>query len=171
VLVDALADGGEGGSEVEHVLVLGLVASLAPVGVIAGLLAAAGVATGGLQVAVGEGADPDAFPGGRDDEGLDAGEGVLVFRVTDTEGFVVGGAVGEAGAGAVAGDAGARVVDVAKAGGARGVECRPFLILAADASWAAASASVGLSSLATLSPSKYTVTRRESTWRVRPFLR
>ena len=30
---------------------------------------------------------------------------------------------------------------------------------------------LGLSSRATLSPSKYTVTRRESTWRVRPFFR
>ena len=62
VLVDALADGGEGGAEVEHVFVLGLVADFAPARVVAGLLAAAGVAAGGLQVAVGDGADPDARP-------------------------------------------------------------------------------------------------------------
>ena len=116
MFVYTLADGGEGGAEVEHVLVLGLVASFPPLRMVAGLLAALGVAAGGLEMAVGEGADPDAFPGGRDDEGLDAGEGFLV-----AEGFVVGGAVGEAGAGAMAGDAGAGVVDIAEAGGAGGV--------------------------------------------------
>ena len=73
VLVDALADGGECGAEVEHVFVLGLVADFAPARVVAGLLATAGVAAGGLQVAVGEGADPDVDPGGWDDQGLDAG--------------------------------------------------------------------------------------------------
>jgi len=122
VLVYTLADGGEGGSEVEHVFVLGLVANFTPPGVIAGLLAALGVASGGLEMAVGEGADPDAFPGGRDDEGLDAGEGLLVFSVTGTEGSVVGGAVGETGAGSMARDAGAGVVYVTQAGGAGGVD-------------------------------------------------
>ena len=46
---------GRAAPKCEHVLVLGLVAGFAPAGVVAGLLAAAGVAAGGLQVAVGDG--------------------------------------------------------------------------------------------------------------------
>ena len=115
VMGDAIADGGEGLAEVEHVLVLGLVAGGAPVGVVAGLLAAAGVAAGGLEVAVGDGGDPDVGPGGRDDDGFDAGEGFGV-----AEGSAFGGGVAEGLAGTVAGDAGFAVVDVAEAGGAGG---------------------------------------------------
>ena len=93
-----------------HALVLGLVADLAPAGVVAALLAAAGVASGGLEVAVGDGADPDIGPGGRDDERLDAGEGRFVaqgsaFRREIAEGLSA----------AFAADAGAGVGDVAEA--------------------------------------------------------
>ena len=72
------------------------------------MLAASSGEAGGLEVAVGEGANPDVVPGGRDDEGLDAGEGFFV-----ADGVVAGVGVAEGGAGAVAGDAGAGVVDVA----------------------------------------------------------
>ena len=58
--------------------------------VVAGLLAAFGVAAGGLQMAVGDGADPDALPGGRDDEGLDAGEGFLSVGLRARRGLLSG---------------------------------------------------------------------------------
>ena len=98
VLVDAFANGREGFGEESHALVLSLVADFAPARVITALLAAAGVASGGLEVSVGDGADPDVGPGGWDDEGLDAGEGVtvadgLVVGVGVTEGLAVAGAV------------------------------------------------------------------------------
>ncbi len=48
VVLDARADGGKRGTEGEHVLVLGVVAGGAPEGMVAGLLAAAGVASGCL---------------------------------------------------------------------------------------------------------------------------
>ena len=115
VMFDLFADGRKRGTELEHVFVLGLVARGAPAGVVAGLLAAAGVASGGLQMAVGVGADPDAGPRGRDDEGLDAGQGFFV-----AEGFAVGVFVAEVLAVAMAGDAGGSVVHVAEVGGAGG---------------------------------------------------
>ena len=85
IVVDPLADGGERFGEEDHALVLGFVADFAPARMVAALLAAAGVASGGLEVAVGDGADPDIGPCGRDDEGLDAGESFVV-----AEGFAVG---------------------------------------------------------------------------------
>ncbi len=112
VAVDALADGGEDGGEELHAGVLGLVAGLAPAGVVAELLAAAGVAAGGLEVGVGDGGDPDIAPGGRDDEGLNAGEG---FGVAD--GGLAGVEVAEGFAVAEAVNAGGGVSDVAEAGG------------------------------------------------------
>jgi len=75
VVVDLFADDGEGVAEEDHALVLGFVADLAPAGMVAALLASTLVAAGDLEVAVGDGADPDLAPGGRDDEGLDAAEG------------------------------------------------------------------------------------------------
>jgi hypothetical protein len=97
---------------VEHVLVLGFVAGGAPVGVVAGLLAAAGVASGDLEMAVGDGADPDVGLCGRDDEGLDASEGFFV-----ADGLSRGVKIAERFAGALAGDTGLVVVDVAEACG------------------------------------------------------
>src|SRR5690606_25241807 len=94
------AEGGQGAGEDEHGVELGFLADLAIAGVVAVLLAAALVAAGGLEVAVGVGADPDIGPGGRDGQGLDAGEGGLV-----AEGFAAGAHVGEAPAGPLAGDA------------------------------------------------------------------
>src|SRR5690606_6942261 len=75
VAVDGLADAWEGAAEGDGAMVAGLVAGGLPLGVVAILLAAAGVAAGGLHVAVGVGADPDAGPGGWDGEGADAGKG------------------------------------------------------------------------------------------------
>ena len=69
---------GRASREEAHALVLGLVADLAPARMVAALLAAAGVAAGGLQVAVGDGADPDDGPCRRNDEGRDACEGIFV---------------------------------------------------------------------------------------------
>ena len=58
------------------------------------MFAAAGVTSGGLEVAVGGRADPDASPSGRYDEGADAGEGLavadeLAFGVVIAEVFAV----------------------------------------------------------------------------------
>ena len=120
IVVDLLADAGEGLAEEGHALVLGFVAGFAPAWVVAALLASAGVAAGGLEVAVGVGADPDVGPGGRDDEALNAAED---FGIAD--GFAVRIDVAEGGAGALAADAGAGVGDVAEAcgfGGGDGIE-------------------------------------------------
>jgi hypothetical protein len=77
--VDFGADGGEGLAEVDHPLVLHLVAHGAPFRMVAVLLASARVASGGLQVAVGLRADPDVGPGRRNDERLDPFQGGLVL--------------------------------------------------------------------------------------------
>jgi hypothetical protein len=117
VVLDSLTDGGQSGAEEEHALVLGFVADLAPARVVAALLTALGIAAGGLEVSVGDGADPDLLPGGRDYEGLDAGDGFFVF-----DGFAAAGVV-EAFAAAVAADSGFGVGDVAQACGFGGL-CR-----------------------------------------------
>src|SRR5262249_22763509 len=108
---DTLADDGEGLAEELHAFVLGFVADFSPAGMIAALLAAFGVAAGGLEGCVGAGAGPDVGPCGRDDEGLDTGDEDLVG-----DEFAVGVEELEALAATFAGEAGHFVGDVAKAG-------------------------------------------------------
>ncbi len=81
--------------------------------VVAVLLAAAGVGTGGLDMAGFCGADPDIFPGGRNGQRADAMEAAasrvrLPVGLVKREGFK---------GSAVAGDAGRCVGDVDEAGG------------------------------------------------------
>src|SRR5207249_167177 len=64
--------------ELEHVVELLAVAVEPPDVVVPVLAAPPGVDAGGLDVAVGHGTDPHVLPGRRDDEVLDAGEGVGV---------------------------------------------------------------------------------------------
>src|ERR1051325_72412 len=99
------ADGG-------HPPILRLVSRVPPPVVVAVLLPSPGVAAGGLEVAVGNGADPDVRPCGRNGQGADPGER---FRRPDpatarTE-------VYEAVALPFAPDAGRRIADVAQTGG------------------------------------------------------
>jgi len=72
VFVRARADDGQRLAEGEHAAELGLVADGAPARVVPVLLAAARVAPRGLDVAERVATDPDAPPGGRDDQRLDA---------------------------------------------------------------------------------------------------
>ncbi len=65
VLLDPLVDAGQGLAEVDHPVELAFVADLAEARVVAVLLAPARVLARRLEVAVGQGADPDAFVGGR----------------------------------------------------------------------------------------------------------
>src|SRR5262249_54129831 len=106
-----MADTGQGLGEGDHALVLRFVADRAPAGVVEVLLAAAGVAAGGLQMAVGPRADPDLGPGGRDRQRLDAAER---FGVVDV--LALGPAVAETAAGANPANPGAVVEVVAQSG-------------------------------------------------------
>ncbi len=72
ILFHALAQLGQGLTEGQHPLVLVGVADLPPAGVIAILLAAASIATGGLQVAVGIRTDPYLGIGRRNGQLVDA---------------------------------------------------------------------------------------------------
>ena len=112
VLLQGFAQGGQGFAEREQAAVLVLVADLAPAWVIAVLLAAPGVAAGGLEMAVGVGADPDAGVGRGDGQGVDALDFV---GVADAVALWV--EVGEFATELAAGEAGGGVVDVVEAGG------------------------------------------------------
>src|SRR3954471_17995258 len=112
VLLEPLADPGQGLAEGDHAAELGLVAHLPPFGVVAVLLAPAGVAPGRLQVAVRAGADPDVRPGRRDGQLADALQGLLV-----PDRAPLGVDVGEALAALLAADAGLVVRDIAQARG------------------------------------------------------
>ncbi|KDS78488.1 hypothetical protein KM22_02772 [Bordetella bronchiseptica KM22] len=68
----AAPDARQGAAELAQLAVLGRVAPGPPVGVVAVLLAAAGVAPGGLQMAVGPRADPHFAIGGRNGQRRDA---------------------------------------------------------------------------------------------------
>src|SRR5258708_4956981 len=68
----ALADFGEDFAELEHAAELRLVARLAVQGVVAVLLAAAGVARGRLDMTIGIRGDPALRPGGRNHQGVDS---------------------------------------------------------------------------------------------------
>jgi hypothetical protein len=109
--VDFLADLRQRLAELDHALVLHLVAHLAPFGVVAVLLAPARVAPGGLQVAVGLRADPDLGPGRRDGQRLDAFQGGFVV-----DRLAARVEVAKAVALRLAADAGPVVEDVAQAG-------------------------------------------------------
>src|SRR5437763_2919521 len=65
--------------KVDHLVELLLVAPLAPALVVEVLLAPGGVESGGLQVAVGERADPHLLPGGRDPELVDPAQHLRVL--------------------------------------------------------------------------------------------
>ncbi|MCA6121246.1 hypothetical protein J6500_04900 [Bradyrhizobium sp. WSM 1704] len=69
---DTVAQRGQRGGELDNVLVLVLVAQLAPFRVVAVLLAPSRIEPGRLDMAFGRGADPYRFVGGRDADGLDA---------------------------------------------------------------------------------------------------
>ena len=118
VLVDALADGGEGGAEVRACARTWIGRGFRASGGDSGI--ACGRGRRGRWLADGR------WRWGRSRRSAQAGgmtRDLMRARVSlSRQGFVVGGAVGEAGAGAVAGDAGAGVVDVAEAGGAGGVD-------------------------------------------------
>ena len=97
--------------EGDDALILGAVADLAKARMIAILLAAPGVASGGLNVAVGERADPDVGPDRRNGERLDAAQAVLVGQSR-----AVRPRVREARAGSSAPDAGTRIGHVTQPG-------------------------------------------------------
>src|SRR5699024_10146089 len=106
-----LADCRERLAEGDGVLEFGGIAHLAPSRVIPVLLAVFCIAAGGLNMAVGGGANPDIGPCRRDRELIDAVDGLLVG---DAGAAAI--AVEEAVARRVAGVAGTVGVDVAKAG-------------------------------------------------------
>ena len=114
VVLDALADDGKRLAELDHALVLGLVADLAPPRVVPALLASTLVASGSLQVAVGVGADPDLAPGRRDDERADASKKLNVVDL-----LAIGREVAEAAPDALPCDAGLGSGHVTKTGGLR----------------------------------------------------
>src|SRR4029450_12423383 len=68
-------DARQGLGEGDHAIELRAVADLAPARVVAILLAPAGIAADGLDVAPGIGADPDVGPGRRDGQRPDAFQG------------------------------------------------------------------------------------------------
>src|SRR5690606_40915620 len=78
VWVDTFADARKSLADGEHVFVLRLVTRFPPLFVVAVLLAALGVAPGGLDVAVRRGTDPDVGPCGRNGKRLDALQRLLV---------------------------------------------------------------------------------------------
>ena len=89
VLVDPVADAREGGGEGQKVVVLRLVADLAPATMVAVLLAPSSVTTDRLDVTVGERRDPHVSPGGRNHDVVDAlqlvrvGDAAAVSRPVD----------------------------------------------------------------------------------------
>src|SRR4029434_4011559 len=70
IACDAPADFWQGTAESDHSIVLGLVAEISPIRMIAVLLTAADIAPGGLEVAIGIGTNPDIFPGRRNRQPL-----------------------------------------------------------------------------------------------------
>src|SRR3954452_10216319 len=112
VLLEPLADPGQGLAEGDTPPDLGLAAHLPPFGVVPVLLAPAGVAPGRLQVAVRAGADPDVRPGRRYGQLANALQGLLV-----PDRAPLGVDVGEALAALLAADAGLVVRDIAQACG------------------------------------------------------
>ena len=107
--VAPLADHGQRGREFEHPPELVEIAAAAPVGVIAVLLPAAGVAAGGLDVARRERADPYVGPCRRHGHALDPGQLDAVANALS-----VGVAIREAATGPASGDPRARVRGVPK---------------------------------------------------------
>src|SRR5207244_2044991 len=78
VLFGRRADGWQGSAEGDHAIVLGPVPDLAPAGVVAVLLAAAGIPASSLDVAVVARAHPDVGPRWRDGARANAGERLRV---------------------------------------------------------------------------------------------
>ena len=113
--VAALADLRQDPGEVDEALELGVVAPGPPAVVVAVLLAALGVAAGGLEVAGGIRADPDVGPGRRDRQRPDPSQDRAV-----ADQLAIGPAIAEPAAAPLPGDARARVGRVAETGGARG---------------------------------------------------
>jgi hypothetical protein len=113
VALDLLAQGGEDLTELQHPAELRLVARLAIERMVAVLLAAAGVARGGLDVALRIGADPHVGPGRGDDQRFDAAP----LAVGDAR--AVGRVEGPARALALPADAGHAVGDVTEPGARR----------------------------------------------------
>ena len=91
----------------DHVFVLGTLAHLTEPWLVAVLLAALGIPTGGLDVPFRKRADPDISPGRRDGKRPDPPENVRL-----REPGAVSAGVGETFAGFSAADAGARIIDV-----------------------------------------------------------
>src|SRR5690606_29221131 len=140
VLLDALADRRQGLAEGQGVLVLLAVAHLTPARVVAVLLAALRVASGGLEVAVGQGADPDVRPRRRDGQPADAGDGLLV-----ADGPAGGVDITEAAAGLDAPESGRVIHEVDELRGVRQrVGARAFLGAGQRACLGAVAAALGL---------------------------
>lgn len=72
--------------------VLILVPHLAPTRIVAVLLTAASVAARGLQMAVGERADPDIFPGRRNSDAPDAAQRLPIANAFAVRAYVAEGA-------------------------------------------------------------------------------
>jgi len=121
VAFEAAADAGQGVDEIDDALEFGLVANLAPARVIEVLLALPVVASGGLEVAVVQGANPYVLPRGRNHERRDAFE-----RVAIAQDVTCGGAILKAAGMPFAADAGMVIADVTEADGLRGLGGRFF---------------------------------------------
>src|SRR5689334_8371936 len=117
VLLDPLAQSGQRLAEGEHAAELGLVAHHAPFGMVAILLAAAGIPAGGLEVAAGRRTDPYVGVGGWNCQTADARQcGLVANRPT------IRVHVAEALARAPAADAGRRIAHIAQTGRLGGLE-------------------------------------------------
>src|SRR5690606_15876806 len=109
ILVHRLANRRQRPTELDHPVVLVRVAHLAPTSVIAILLATTRVTTGGLQVTIGSGADPDILPGRWDRQ---LANPLQRFRVVHPA--AIGAVIAETSAGTAPGQSGAVVIDVAQ---------------------------------------------------------
>ena len=94
-------------------MVLGFVTDLPPLGMVTELLSPFGVAAGCLQVTIGEGADPDLAPGGRNGELSDSAKVFVIVKR-----FLVRGKVAEPVAATHPPNAGIGVVGISQT-------CRP----------------------------------------------
>ena len=110
VALEALAQERQHLAEFQHALELRLVARRPIVGVVAVLLAPARIRAGRLDMTVRVGADPDARPGGRYGEAVDARAGVA-----SDDALAARRVIGPAGADALARDATHAVGDIAQA--------------------------------------------------------
>src|ERR1700722_2027171 len=77
-MLDTFAYGRQRRTKDGHAFILGFVAHFVPARMVPALFPASGIASGNLQVPLGIRANPYIRPGRRDDEGLNAGQRILV---------------------------------------------------------------------------------------------